>query len=262
MNQTVPTQTPELTVFWQPGCSSCLRTKEFLAEHGIPFQSVDVLNDPGGMDKMAALGVRTVPIVSRGSDYVSGQILRDVAAFAGIDWGRKVLAPVDLKARIDTIVAGALRFSAQLPPDQLDIMLPDRPRSYRDLACHIFQIVEAFVAETEGDPLTAAKYEAPAPADVGNVADIARFGTGVQQRFQNWWNGGAHDFERPAECYYGAQSLHDFMERTAWHSGQHTRQLMLVLEKLGIAPDAPLTDADFAGLPMPREVWDNDKRWD
>jgi hypothetical protein len=52
------------------------------------------------------------------------------------------------------------------------------------------------------------------------------------------------------------------MERTAWHSGQHTRQLMLVLEKLGIAPNQPMTDADFAGLPMPREIWDNEKRWD
>ena len=52
------------------------------------------------------------------------------------------------------------------------------------------------------------------------------------------------------------------MERTAWHAGQHTRQLMLVLEKLGIAPDGPLTDDDFAGLPMPRNVWDNEKSWD
>ena len=262
MVQASPTPPAELTVFWQPGCSSCLRTKEFLAEHGIPFQSVDVLNDPGGMEKMAALGVRTVPIVSRGAEYVSGQILRDVAAFAGIDWGRQVLPPEDLKSRIDTILAGALRFSAQLPPDHLDTVLPDRPRSYRDLACHIFQIVEAFVAETEGDPLTAAKYEEPAPAHVRTVPDIVQFGTHVQQRFNAWWDSGAHDFGRAAECYYGAQSLHDFMERTAWHSGQHTRQLMLVLEKLGVAPDGPLQDADFAGLPMPREIWDNDKRWD
>ena len=128
-------------VFWQPGCSSCLRTKEFLAEHGVPFQSIDVLNDEGGMEMMAALGVRTVPIVSRGRDYVSGQILRDVAAFTGVDWGRSVLPVADLRDRIDGIMAGALRFAAQLPEAHLDVMLPDRPRSYRDLACHIFQIV-------------------------------------------------------------------------------------------------------------------------
>lgn len=256
-------QAKPFKVFWQPGCSSCLRTKEFLTEHGVPFVSVDVLNDEGGMEQMAALGVRTVPIVSRGQDYVSGQILRDVAAFTGVSWGREVLPVADLKARIDGIVAGALRFSAQLPEEALDQMLPDRPRSYRDLACHIFQIVEAFVEEAEGDPLTAAKYEASAPVDVRTVADVLEFGRAVEARFDGWWaeaEGG--DFSRPAMCYYGAQTQHDFMERTAWHSGQHTRQLMLVLEKLGVTPDQPMTDADFAGLPMPENVYDNDKRWD
>lgn len=259
--------TPETTepfkVFWQPGCSSCLRTKEFLAEHGVPFKSVDVLNDDGGMEEMARLGVRTVPIVSRGQDYVSGQILRDVAAFTGIAWGRDVLPPEDLKMRIDGIVAGALRFSAQLPSDRLDDMLPDRPRSYRDLACHIFQIVEAFLEEAEGDPLTAAKYEAPAPEGVRTVEDITAFGKDVQGAFDAWWEDARMgDFNRPAVCYYGSQTQQDFMERTAWHAGQHTRQLMLVLEKCGIAPDIPLTDPDFAGLPMPENIWDNEKRWD
>ncbi len=256
------TQQQPFKVFWQPGCSSCLRTKEFLSDNGVAFLSIDVLNDPGGMDQMAALGVRTVPIVSRGSKFVSGQILRDVAAFAGIDWARDVLPPADLNDRIRAIIAGALRFAAQLPPAQLDVLLPDRPRSYRDLACHIFQIINAFVDETEGDPLTARKYEEPAPSHVRTVGDIVAFGQQTQSRYGKWWGAGSHDFTRPAECYYGEQSLHDFMERTAWHSGQHTRQLMLVLEKLGIAPNQPMADADFAGLPMPNEVWDNDKRWD
>ena len=52
------------------------------------------------------------------------------------------------------------------------------------------------------------------------------------------------------------------MERVAWHSGQHTRQLMLALEKLGLRPDRPLTDADFAGLPMPEQLYDDEKPWD
>lgn len=252
----------ELKVFWQPGCTSCLRTKEFLTEHNIPFRSVDVLNDPGGMEEMAALGVRTVPIVSRGKDYVSGQILRDVAAFAGLDWDKKMLSPEELYRRIMGIADAALRLSAQLPHEHLDDMLPNRPRSYRDLACHIFQIIQAFVDETEGDPLTAAKYEANAPKGVVRVPDILFFGMGQRQRFRDWWQAGGHDFDRDAQCYYGPQSLHDFMERTAWHSAQHTRQLALVLEKLGVTPDGPLTADDLSGLPMPENVYDNDLRWD
>ena len=51
-------------------------------------------------------------------------------------------------------------------------------------------------------------------------------------------------------------------ERTCWHSGQHTRQLMLVLESLDLQPDQPLTNEDLAGLPMPNEVWDNELSFD
>ena len=257
-----------IRVYWQPGCSSCLRTKEFLTEHGVPFKSIDVLADPQGFRDLQELGVRMIPLVVRGREWVSGQILSDVARIAGIDYGRKVLPPEQLKARIDAILAAALRYSAQLPDDDalLATMLPNRPRSYRDLACHIFMIVEAFVAETEGDPLTEGKYLAPAPENVRSPAEIVAYGQAIRDRFEAWWGqddaGGAHDWQRPARVYYGRQTLHDFMERTAWHSGQHTRQLALLLEKLGVVPDGKLTDADLAGLPMPKNVWDDEKRWD
>ncbi|MDG2285714.1 MAG: hypothetical protein P8N43_09315, partial [Alphaproteobacteria bacterium] len=76
-----------------------------------------------------------------------------------------------------------------------------------------------------------------------------------------WWEreGKTTDFEQPGKVYYGDVSLHEVLERTCWHSGQHTRQLMLVLsDALGIATDGPLSDEDFAGLPMPKQVWDNE----
>jgi hypothetical protein len=60
----------------------------------------------------------------------------------------------------------------------------------------------------------------------------------------------------PVVTYFGSQTLHQVLERAVWHSAQHGRQLMMVLQRLGISPDGPLTDEDFAGLPMPEEVWD------
>ena len=38
------TDTP-IKAYWQPGCTSCLRMKEFLARHGVPFVSINVLED-------------------------------------------------------------------------------------------------------------------------------------------------------------------------------------------------------------------------
>jgi len=258
------TQTePELRVYWQPGCSSCLRTKEFLTRHGVPFVSIDVLADERGFRELADLGVRMIPLVARGNEWVSGQILGDVARIAGIELDRQVLPPAELKARIDGILAGAIRFSAQLPEAHLGDMLPNRPRSFRDLASHIFQIVDAFVDETEGVPLTEEAHLRTAPPHVRTAADLVAAGHATRARLNAWWQ--AHrdgEFARKADVYYGDQTLHDFMERTAWHSGQHTRQLMLVLEKLGVTPDRPLTDADFAGLPMPENVYDDEKPWE
>ena len=50
------------------------------------------------------------------------------------------------------------------------------------------------------------------------------------------------------------------LERHRWHSGQQTRQMILMLEaKLGPAPDASLADADFAGLPMTKNIWDKER---
>jgi hypothetical protein len=54
----------------------------------------------------------------------------------------------------------------------------------------------------------------------------------------------------------GIQPMQLLFERTAWHSAQHVRQLMALLERYGIAPDRPLTKEDFAGLPLPERLWE------
>ena len=59
---------PEASVikaYWQPGCTSCLRMKEFLTEHGVPFVSVNVLEDKDAFAELATLGIRSVPIAAR-----------------------------------------------------------------------------------------------------------------------------------------------------------------------------------------------------
>src|SRR5262249_23300722 len=73
---------PEASVikaYWQPGCTSCLRMKEFLTKHGVSFVSVNVLEDKDAFAELATLGIRSVPIVRRGKDWANGQVLREVA---------------------------------------------------------------------------------------------------------------------------------------------------------------------------------------
>jgi hypothetical protein len=50
--------------------------------------------------------------------------------------------------------------------------------------------------------------------------------------------------------------MHQLFERSTWHSAQHVRQLIAVLERFGIEPDGKLTSDDLAGLPLPERIWD------
>jgi glutaredoxin len=250
--------------YWQPGCTSCLRMKEFLTKHGVPFVSVNVLEDKDGFAELAALGIRSVPIVRRGNDWANGQVLREVARVAGIAWGGAQMLPVpELVARLVEIQTTAQRLFAQIPDDQRGRMLPHRPRSYAQLGYHIFNIADAFLEhEVQGLPLKEGAYGRVPPPEMDTKAKILAYGQDVLRRFETWWAGPGQttDFSRKARVYYGDVTLHDYLERTTWHSGQHVRQLVMVLGMLDIDPDGPPRQELFAGLPMPDKVWDDERR--
>jgi len=257
---------PEASVikaYWQPGCTSCLRMKEFLTKHGVPFVSVNVLEDKDAFAELATLGIRSVPIVRRGKDWANGQVLREVARVAGIAWGEAQVLPArDLAARLIEIQMAAQRLFAQIPDDKLSCMLPHRPRSYAQLGYHIFNIADVFLEhEVQGLPLNEGAYGRVPPPEMNTKAKILAYGQDVLGRFRAWWGGPGQttDFSRKAHVYYGDVTLHEYLERTTWHSGQHVRQLVMVLEMLGIEPDRPPTKETFAGLPMPDKVWDDER---
>jgi len=260
-------QAQELKVYWQPGCSSCLKTKEFLLEHGVPFTSVNVIDDEEGFKELEALGVRLVPIVARGQDWANGAVFRDVARVAGFDYdAHKMLAPEEIKNKILMILDGAGRFLDQIPEDQLDTLLPGRPRSYRQLVYHVMDIPRVFLDRVEHDaPYTYEALKSVLPVEMKSKEDLRKYGRDVQARLEAWWEreGATTDFTQPGKVYYGEVTLHEVLERTGWHSGQHTRQIMLMLrEKLGIEPDNPVSDDVFEGLPLPKNVWDNERSFD
>ena len=219
-----------------------------------------MLADEAGRQALLALGARSVPVVSRGTQWVDGQALQALADFVGVRWRHRMLAPRDLARRIDTVLAAAARFSAQLPADKLVAMLPNGFRSYASLATHVGQIIEAFLDFTQqGVKLEEAAYVKPVPSEIRTPVDLAAFHEGVRRRFGAWWSaeGAGVQFDAPADVYYGVQTVHEFMERSAWHAAQHTRQLQLLLQTLGVAPEVPLKPEDLAGLPLPESVWDD-----
>ena len=79
-----------------------MRTKEFLGKHQIPFLSRNVLADEGALEELLALGTRQLPVISRGTDWVNGQSLKEIARLVGIDLGIiRHLPPAELVRRVD-----------------------------------------------------------------------------------------------------------------------------------------------------------------
>jgi len=212
------------------------------------------------MAELQALGARSVPVVAKAGKFVFAQLIGDVVEFLGLkeDVG-PALSPAELVARGDKIWRAAIRYVGQMPDDALAKELPNRPRSYRVLMHHLFQVPAAFLeARGSGEPLAHDRLVAPPTDDLQTSADIARFGEQTRQAFADWAKaeGDALGQGRMA-TYYGEQPAHEVLERTVWHSTQHVRQIMSLLERENIPVDEPLGAADFEGLPLPTPVWDS-----
>ena len=208
------------------------------------------------MAELQRLGVRSVPVLSRGDKYTFGQSTKQIVDFLGLtEKSGPELSTDQLAARVTKFMDAALELIPLMPADRLDTHVPGRPRSYRALAFHLFRVIDAFLDANENVTLVQAMFrEEPAP-DAGTDALVA-YGAKVRDRFRARWQAGDTAPSKTLQTYYGPQSLHELMERTTWHSGQHVRQYMMLLEKEGVPHHRPLVAADFAKLPMPQNVWD------
>lgn len=234
-----------------------MKLKEFLTVRAIVFDSVNVLEDDEGLAELRRLGARSVPVLSRGDAWTFAQNIGAVVKFLGLDekTGPTLSAP-QLMTRLQTFIGAAQRIIAQMPDDKLATEVPNRPRSYRVLGHHIFRIPEMFLETAQGVTLTHEGLMVAPPPDIRS-AEISAYGADVGTRLNAWWAAKADKSGKDqVNTYYGPQTLHEVLERTTWHCGQHVRQWVMLLGMQGITADNPPKEADFAGLPMPTNVWD------
>jgi hypothetical protein len=205
------------------------------------------------------LGARSIPVLSRGDEFVFAQNIAQVVEFLKLNENAgPVLSPAQLHERMQRYIDAALRMIPQMPDDQLETLTPGRLRGYGRLAHHMFRICEAFTEVAGGTFFSnGLPGEVHDPAEMSSTAALADYGRRVKGKVETWW---ATTPDKAAqaevETYYGRQKLHEVMERATWHIGQHTRQWVMLLDLHGIAADRPLGEADFADLPMPKQVWD------
>ena len=223
MTQSSP-DAPVVKAYWQPGCTSCLRMKEFLTKHGVPFVSVNVLEDKDAFEELAALGVRSVPIIRRGEDWANGQVLARR--------GARRRHPMGRHASIACVRAG--RTTGDHPDGGTAPFRADSRRQDSAACCRIAP------AATPSSPTTSSTSPTRSWSTRCRACRSRRACTAAYRRrrwiprprswptarmcvsgFETWWDGPGQtaDFSRKANVYYGDVTVHEFLERTTWHSG-------------------------------------------
>ena len=219
------------------------------------------MNDSTGREQLLRLGVQTVPVLAKGGQYIFCQNLEDVAEFVGLQGtGHTPLPPAELKEKWISVLRAAQRYILQFPNQRLaERAIENRDRSIRLLSHHVFRIGEAFL-ETAIDGVEYWANNANVPPAEGGCAtgaEIVEYGDGIIERIENWWTRlDDKSCQQKVKTFYGTPPMHQLFERSTWHSAQHVRQLIAVLERFGLEPNNRLTADDLSGLPLPERVWD------
>ena len=148
------------------------------------------MNDPAGREQLFNLGVRTVPVLARGEQFIFCQNLEDVAEFVGVQGtGHTPLAPEILLTKWLNVLRAAQRYIRQIPDERLtDRVIDNRDRSIRLMSHHIFRIAEAFL-ETAIEDVEYWVNNANVPPAEGTCttgAEIVSYGDQMIARVEKW----------------------------------------------------------------------------
>jgi hypothetical protein len=210
---------------------------------------------------LLGFGVQSVPVLAKGGQFIYCQNMEDVAEFVGLQGsGHKPLPPEALFDKWRAVLRAAQRYVRQIPDQRLgERAIDNRDRSIRLLSHHIFRIGEAFL-ETALDDVEYRTNNANVPPADGSCVtglEIAAYGDGIVKRIESWWAGlEDKSCRQNIKTFYGTPPMHQLFERSTWHSAQHARQIIAVLERFGIEPNGRLSADDLAGLPLPERIWE------
>ena len=242
---------PDISVYWVPSCSSCIKAKEFVASLGEPFESLNVLEHPEALAELAAAGIRGAPAVRKGDRITYAQSLDDLAAFLGVTRVAQRLPRGVLVARWHALQDKAREVTASFPEKELEgHELAGPHANVLELAEHAFQVVESFLRLIEDDRIDARAIYLCPDKSIRSMAALLNYIDRVRAEYANWLNGGGpSSIQIRLNTHYGNQPADVVVERYVWHMAQHARQLD------HLAGTSRIPTALYEGLPLPEGLW-------
>jgi glutaredoxin len=250
-----------IEVYWMPGCTACLRMKEFVETTGLKFTAINAAEDKTGQEKLKRLGA-TVPCTIVGDEWAQGIDLAAVAKLIGAPYDAPAIMPPDELAKRYIVISETLqRLMAQADAQVLDTQLPGRPRNMLNVGYHAASVMRLFLQVYDPEIVPeGGRYvlepTTPLAPGIENSKDVIAHARETLGLFNEWWSRDGQDdpLDRVELGYWGHRTLLEQLEREVWHTAQHTRQLAFFLEECGVKPDRPLGERELAGLPLPQRV--------
>jgi glutaredoxin len=244
----------QIEAYWMPGCSSCLRMKEFLEKSGVDFVAINVDDRPDIKDKLMAQGLY-LPATCVGDRCVNGLDLSAVAELVGVPYEpRAMMTPAELVERYDLNIAAGLGLIEQMTPEVVSFKLEGRDREILGVAYQVAMVGRSFLEVYSDDKHNTAYYTKP--DDITDRDTVLALGEETRAMMRKWWDeeGQYDSLDRVTQTYWGFPTLHEVLEREVWHTTQHARQVEYALQRCGIEPAQPLGPANLDGLPLPERV--------
>jgi glutaredoxin len=244
-------------LFWQPACASCRAAKEYLGEHGVEFDALNV-HEPDGRERWVASGRPIVPSLLVGGVVSPILHVSQLASMLGLE------APAQLEVTrlawdLTAVLDAWLELIRELDFETLTEPTPSRGRSLRNLTVNVFHPVELLpTAFDEGrfdwDPTLDDEREAPLQDSTAVVAYAAG-------RFDSWrdWL-----LEREADLVArdpdvdsprGQVTYRTLLDSQRWHAAFHYRQLLAFLGGRGHDLNGALALASLRDLDLPADVY-------
>lgn len=216
--------------------------------------------DQQGLERLRQLGIRGVPVLFKGDEYVRGD-LRQVDALLGLaPVEGETLPPGELVDRLTRLLLTVVRLAERIPRDHWNDDTPRAGRSVLGLVHHTLRHGELF-AQLATDPaaelsadLARTLGERPAP-DL-HIDGLVERASRTVADIRAWWDEDA-DLERIVNTHLGPEPLDRILDSTSYSVAQHTRQLVSLLEEYGVSPDRALVEEEYRGIALPAAVWDD-----
>lgn len=234
-------------------------TKEFLSDRGIPFETRDVLLNPAAKAELQALGLDVTPVTVIGDKVIIGFNAPELAAAFGIPGlESKQADPRWMLSELELLMPAVIKIARQIPDNKLEWVTPEGKGTMRNLTYHTLnRPMMALEAEKTGEHTWEEKRAVVKDAlatGFKTSEEIARYGEGVLETMR-WWLGGTGncDLGKVADTYHGPQTVGFMLTLAVGHMVHHIKQLYNYLDMIGITPEDPIGEKEFAGVLVPVE---------